>query len=207
MNPQAISVVSLDNDLIDELKRSDHFEVFGVFDKQDSEQHFSVPWIGNDEIWRSWRKAHPDVMAVLATDQPKLKMKVLHHYDVTDFLNYTSPYAYVSASARIGQGSVVQRHADISSNVTVGNFVKVNIVAKVAHDCMVGHFSTLAPNCTLLGNVRLGEGVYVGCSATILPRVKVGDGAIIGAGAVVTRDVDANTTVVGVPARDLRRES
>jgi acetyltransferase-like isoleucine patch superfamily enzyme len=45
------------------------------------------------------------------------------------------------------------------------------------------------------------QGASIGSNATILAGVTVGENAMIGAGAVVTRDVEANTTVAGVPAK------
>ncbi|UVK40904.1 sugar O-acetyltransferase [Mesorhizobium sp. AR10] len=53
--------------------------------------------------------------------------------------------------------------------------------------------------------VEIGDNVWIGGSAIILGGVSIGEGAIIGAGAVVTRDVPANTTVVGNPARPVKR--
>lgn len=49
--------------------------------------------------------------------------------------------------------------------------------------------------------VVLRHGCYLGAGAMILPGVEVGSNAIVGAGAVVTRNVKAGATVVGVPAR------
>ena len=48
---------------------------------------------------------------------------------------------------------------------------------------------------------RLGKRVVVGSNACVLGAVEVGDGARIGSGSVVTRDVPADATVVGVPGR------
>jgi serine O-acetyltransferase len=55
--------------------------------------------------------------------------------------------------------------------------------------------------------VRIGDDVTIGAGAIIVARgnrdLVVGAGASIGAGAVVTKDVAANTVVVGSPARPL----
>ncbi|MEM7444339.1 MAG: sugar O-acetyltransferase [Pseudomonadota bacterium] len=51
--------------------------------------------------------------------------------------------------------------------------------------------------------VEIGADVWIGGRAIVLGGIRIGDGAIIGAGAVVTRDVAANTTVVGNPAKPL----
>ncbi len=47
------------------------------------------------------------------------------------------------------------------------------------------------------------QGASIGSGATILGGVTVGENAIVGAGSVVTRDVPANATVAGNPARVL----
>ncbi len=48
--------------------------------------------------------------------------------------------------------------------------------------------------------VAIGCNVWIGAGALILPGVTIGDDAIVGAGSVVTCDVAAGTTVVGIPA-------
>jgi acetyltransferase-like isoleucine patch superfamily enzyme len=47
--------------------------------------------------------------------------------------------------------------------------------------------------------------VWFGANFTVLPVVTSGDGAVVAAGAVVTKDVEHNTVVAGVPARLVRR--
>lgn len=52
--------------------------------------------------------------------------------------------------------------------------------------------------------VKIGKNVWIGAHATILPGVTIGDNAIIAAGAVVTKDVENNAVVGGVPAKKIK---
>jgi len=53
--------------------------------------------------------------------------------------------------------------------------------------------------------VTIGRDVWIGGGAILLAGITIGDGAIVGAGSVVTRDVPPGLTVVGNPARPIKR--
>ena len=52
---------------------------------------------------------------------------------------------------------------------------------------------------------EIGEGAFIGSDTMLVAPVKIGAHARTGAGAVVTKDVEPNTLVVGVPARPIRK--
>ena len=56
----------------------------------------------------------------------------------------------------------------------------------------------------LMRGPLIRRGARIGGGAVLLPGVEIGEEAFVGAGAVVTRDVPAQTVVVGSPARYLR---
>lgn len=51
--------------------------------------------------------------------------------------------------------------------------------------------------------IAVGNDVWIGAHATILKGVKIGSGAVVAAGAVVTKDVNENEIVGGVPAKKI----
>jgi acetyltransferase-like isoleucine patch superfamily enzyme len=48
--------------------------------------------------------------------------------------------------------------------------------------------------------VKIGKKCRIGAGATLLPGIKIGNSVIVGAGAVVTRNIEDNQTIIGVPA-------
>jgi len=52
--------------------------------------------------------------------------------------------------------------------------------------------------------VTIGMDVWIGANCIITPGVTIADGSVIAAGSVVTKDVECNTIVGGVPARVIR---
>ena len=53
--------------------------------------------------------------------------------------------------------------------------------------------------------IHIGKNVWIGANATVLAGVTIGDGAVVAAGAVVTKDVEPNTIVGGVPATVIKK--
>lgn len=115
------------------------------------------------------------------------------------------PTAVLGSDLRIGPGFLAAAHAQVTTNVTIGRHVHLNIGATVSHDCELGDYVTLSPGAHVSGNVRLAGAVTLGVGAVVKQGMSIGEGTFVGAGAVVVDDLPAGVTAVGVPARPLDR--
>jgi serine O-acetyltransferase len=81
--------------------------------------------------------------------------------------------------------------------------------AEVGDDVTLYHNVTLGTVSTSPGkrHPTLQDGVIVGAGASILGPLTVGAGARVGSNAVVLKDVPAGATVIGIPAREVKREN
>jgi acetyltransferase-like isoleucine patch superfamily enzyme len=57
------------------------------------------------------------------------------------------------------------------------------------------------------GSTEIGKNCWLGSKSVVLDGVSIGDSAVIGAGAIVTKNVPAETLVMGVPAKVIRQLS
>lgn len=117
-----------------------------------------------------------------------------------------APDARKSELIDIGEGSVICAGNILTTNITLGESVQINLDCTVGHDVVCGDYTTLSPGVHVSGWVHFGEDVYVGTGAVIVNGtaehpLTIGDGAVIGAGACVTKSIESGVTAVGVPAR------
>lgn len=115
------------------------------------------------------------------------------------------PAATVSSYASLGGGTVVFAGAVVNIGARLGQAVIVNTGATVDHDTSLADGVHVSPGAHLAGGVRIGEGGWVGIGAAVREGVSIGSRVRVGAGAVVVNDVDDDLTVVGNPARILKR--
>jgi len=53
------------------------------------------------------------------------------------------------------------------------------------------------------GSTKIGKNCWIAPSVSVMNKLTIGENVVVGLGAVVIRDVDANSTVVGNPARKI----
>ena len=106
----------------------------------------------------------------------------------------------------LGAGCLIQQSCVLTCDIHLGRFVLLNLGCTVGHDAELADFCSLMPHANVGGAARLGQGVYLGTNATVIQAVQVGENTVVGAGAVAVRDLPANVTAVGVPARALGTE-
>lgn len=73
--------------------------------------------------------------------------------------------------------------------------------------CTIGVNCIIFQQVTLAGIIQIGYHVDIGAGAKIIGPLTVQNNARIGANAVVTKDVEEGDTVVGIPARSLRKSN
>ena len=99
--------------------------------------------------------------------------------------------AIINIGAQIGSKSMIDMNAVIGSNSIIGNNVHIGAGAVIS-----GVLEPPSSNPTIIS-----DGAFIGANAVVLEGIKVGKNSIVGAGAVVTKDVEEDCIVIGVPAR------
>ncbi|QUW21255.1 acetyltransferase [Sporosarcina sp. Marseille-Q4063] len=114
--------------------------------------------------------------------------------------------AIVSPSVDIGIGTVVMPGAIVNADTMLGEHSIVNSGSVVEHDCVIADYGHVSPLAAITGGVNIGEGTHIGAGASVIPLMEIGQWSIVGAGAVVVSDIGDKLTVVGAPARIVKRE-
>ena len=114
-----------------------------------------------------------------------------------------NPTIIIGSNCHIGE----YNHITSISNITIGNNVLTGRYVLITdHNHGDKTDFNLPPKNRPLktkGGVTIGNNVWIGDKVVILSGVTIGDGAIIGANSVVTKNVERQSIVAGIPARTI----
>ena len=137
-----------------------------------------------------------------------IRKKIFEHFKERfyPFVSLIHPSVIMDSSIKVDEGVQFMAGVIIQSGVVIGHNVLLNTGAIIDHHCIIKKHVHIAPRAVLSGHVVVEESAHIGTGAVIKQGVCIGAGSTVGAGAVVVKDVVAGMTVVGVPARELKKK-
>lgn len=127
----------------------------------------------------------------------------------------------IDDNSKIGTFVEIQKGASVGKNCKVSSHTFICEGVHIADNCFIGHGvmftndkfprATNDDGCLQTEadwsclETFIQKGASIGSNATILCGITIGENAIVGAGAVVTKDVPANSVVVGNPAKVIKK--
>ena len=138
---------------------------------------------------------------------------------IFDFVN--ADKCSIDDNSKVGAFVEIQKGATIGKNCKISSHTFICEGVHIEDNCFIGHgvmfTNDLFPRATnadgsqqtdtdwSLVKTFVKKGASIGSNGTILCGVTIGENSLVGAGAVVTKNVPANTIVVGNPAQIIKK--
>lgn len=152
-------------------------------------------------VWKPRMLTNPRFMQIGSnvTIRSNARLEAIRHYKGATF----------SPELRIGDGTFIEHDAHIAcaQSVSIGEDVLMASGVFISDHNHSLDAQKLHPleGALVAKPVAIGDGCWLGERCVILPGVTLGARTIVGAGAVVTKSFPANSTVAGIPAKEIRK--
>jgi len=194
---------------IDVIEHEGKFRIAGLVDVEDRlhEKILGYEIIATDEDLPKLLDEYPYFLITIG--QIRSPEKRIHLFDSlkkmgADFPIIISPLAYVSRHASAGKGTIVMHQAFVNAGARIGMNCIVNTKSLIEHDVSIADHCHIATGAVVNGGTHIAQQTFIGSNAVTKECIKIGKRSIIGASAVVTEDVPDHSTVVGMPARNIK---
>jgi UDP-3-O-[3-hydroxymyristoyl] glucosamine N-acyltransferase len=111
-------------------------------------------------------------------------------------------------------GVIIEDFVEIGNNTCIDRAVLGNTIIKknskidnlvhIAHGVEIGENTLIIANSMIAGSTCIGKNTWIAPSTSVINNIKIGSNSMSGMGSVITKNVDDNSLVVGIPAKKIK---
>jgi len=191
--------------LIDEINKSKlEWDFIGYFDDDTVVPTDGYPLLGSLSDLNNWTEKICVVFAIGSSFIREKIYKDLNNSNLT-FPNLIHPKVQLDDTrVYFGIGNIICGGSILTTNISIGNFMILNLVCTIGHDVIIGDFCSVMPGVNISGGIEIGNNCFIGTGAKLINDKIIGNNVIVGAGAVIIKDVPNNAVIVGNPGKIIR---
>lgn len=110
----------------------------------------------------------------------------------------------IGSQVEIGSNTCIDRGS--LGDTVIEDLAKIDNLVHIAHNVLIKRGAFVIANAMVAGSAEVGENAWISPSASVRNQLKVGKNAVAGLGAVVVKDVPADETVIGNPAKTYQKK-
>lgn len=184
---------------IDVVEQEGRYAIAGILDKAElvGSRVFDYPVIGTDEDIARLSANHFFLVTVGQIKSPATRFAIYTQLKKTgaEIATIVSPRAYLSAHARIGEGSIVMHGATVNAGAFIGNNCIINSHALVEHDAVIHDHCHIATGAIINGGVVVHEQTFIGSRVMTREYITIGAKSFVAGGMNIYRDLPESSRI------------
>ncbi len=195
--------------VIDVVQQNQSHEIIGLIDTVNQDRWgsalYGIEILGGEQELFSYSSNTHDVFIAIGTNQARQTIAANLTRKGFHIPSLIHPFTQISPTAKLGSGVLVMPGAIVNSDTVISDYCIINTSASVDHDCVAGEACHIAPGARVGGSCTIGARSWIGIGAAVRDHITIGNDCVVGAGAAVVHNIDSGLTVVGVPAKPIKR--
>lgn len=177
-----------------------------VFSEAYVEKNYGLKKLGKSTDLAALKDSYNHAVVAITDVAARKKYGDLLKNNGFELVTLVSSTAIVANNAKLGAGCIVRHSAVIGPNVIIGDNTVISDQAYIGHDSRIGQNVYIAPKVSINGSATIRDDTFLGTGSVILPEIEIGAKGTVGAQACVTRKLEENARVIGIPAVEVSRQ-
>lgn len=175
---------------IDTIEAEKKYQIYGILDIKEKigENICGYKIIGTDEEIEVYAKrGYYFLITIGQIHSAKIRVKLFNRIKEVKGKAATviSPSAYVSRTAKIGEGTIILNQVLVNSSAKIGSNCIINSKALIEHDAVIGNHCHISTGAKINGGVEIGEESFIGSGAITKQYIKIEKESFVKAGSLM----------------------